>query len=349
MNTSIRVSWLLFFLPMLSFQAEAQKVFTKDGVYLGERAAFVDECVRSGSGQLLDYGGISIDFDSYCGCMADEILPSLTSQEFIEAGEQDSIDELLAREDIFEKLMGCLEDKVEIEDEFNYGQVSDPKMLDVAVRSCAFELKKDPSLSGIFDEMTALEYCACVMEELTKLGLTYRDVLDAEDEGSVALIEVGIPCIEAVLGLSIFDTEFTNVYDPEDIRGDDQQIEVPLKGGSGSRYQIKLSIEGIDRYFLFDTGASDLCIDHTIEQRLLTEGKLSPADYLGESEYQLADNSMVQARMVRLNNVRIGDYVVDNVITAVIDGGSLLFGVGLLDKFAHWEFDGKAMLLRLER
>lgn len=340
---------LLLLIVAISNQCLAQKLHSKDGVYLGERSELMGECVRAGNGQLLEIGGISIDFESYCGCLADQLLPSIYSYEFAEAAENDAIDALLARPDLFELLMNCLEDKVEIADDFNYGQLSDPKVLDVAVRSCAFEMQKDPSLAGVFDEMSALAYCACVMEELTQKGLTYRDVLDAETEGSIALIEVGLPCLETVLGFELFPEVFNNVYDPADIYGSEDEATIPLKQVAGAGYQVKIGVEGIERYFLFDTGASDMCIDHALEQRLLTEGKISPVDYLGENDYQLADNSVVSARMVRLNNITIGDFRVDNVIVAVIDGGSLLCGIGFLDKFSNWEFDGKMKELRLER
>lgn len=349
MNYALIFRLTLSLVVLISVSGDAQKVFSKDGVYLGERSSFMAECVRAGTGQLLEIGGVRIDFDSYCGCVADELLPSITSQEFAEAAERDAIDELLARADLFELLMHCLEDKVEIDDDFNYGQMANNQMLDVAIRSCAFEMQKDPSLAGVFDEVSALAYCACVMEELSMKGLTYGDVLDAESEGSIALVEVGLPCLESVLGFSLYGEEFSNVYDPYDITGDAAQIEIPMQHVAGSGFQVKIGVGGIERYFLFDTGASDMCIDHSLEQRLLTEGKISPSDYLGENEYQLADNSVVLARMVRLNNITIGDYRVDNVVVAVIDGGSLLCGMGFLDKFSNWEFDGRSKVLRLQR
>lgn len=340
---------LLLLIVAISNQCLAQNLHSKDGVYLGERSVLMAECVRAGSGQLMEIGGIAIDFESYCGCLADELLPSIYSYEFAEAAQNDAIDALLVRPDLFALLMHCLDDKFEIADDFNYGQVTDPSMLDYAVRSCAYEVQKDPELAGVFDEQTALDYCACVMQELSEKGMTFGDVLDAETEGSVALIEVGLPCLEAVLGIELYPEAFNNVYDPADITGADEKIIVPLQLVAGSGYQLKIKVDGIDRYFLFDTGASDMCIDHTLEQRLLTEGKISPADYLGENDYQLADNSIVSARMLKLNNITIGDYTVDNVVVAVIDGGSLLCGTGFLNKFSNWEFDGKLKELRLER
>ena len=45
----------------------------------------------------------------------------------------------------------------------------------------------------------------------------------------------------------------------------------------------------------------------------------------------------VTHQLVRLKNVKIGDYILNNVIAAIIDEGSLLCGTGLLNKFRKYE------------
>jgi predicted aspartyl protease len=40
-----------------------------------------------------------------------------------------------------------------------------------------------------------------------------------------------------------------------------------------------------------------------------------------------------------VDNITIGDYVLNNVVIAVIDEGSLLCGKSFLDKFKKWELD----------
>ena len=89
---------------------------------------------------------------------------------------------------------------------------------------------------------------------------------------------------------------------------------------------------------MFDTGASDLIINSDLERELLLNGSLTKEDYLGTEYYELANNETVEARIIRLNNIQIGDYYVGNVVAGIIDGGSLLCGIGLLKKFRKWEF-----------
>jgi clan AA aspartic protease (TIGR02281 family) len=111
-------------------------------------------------------------------------------------------------------------------------------------------------------------------------------------------------------------------------------------------YKVKISIDGISKYYLLDTGASNLIINRDVERDLLINGSLTKKDYLGTELYSLANNQNVTAQLVRLNNIKIGEYVVNNVTAAIIDDGSLLCGIGLLEKFRKWELDnGEEMLI----
>ena len=84
-----------------------------------------------------------------------------------------------------------------------------------------------------------------------------------------------------------------------------------------------------------------------MERKLILKGSIKEEDYLGEQEFVLADNSVVIGRVVKLNNVKIGDYTVNHVIVSVVDGGSLLCGLGLLDKFRKWDFIKESESLKI--
>jgi len=98
---------------------------------------------------------------------------------------------------------------------------------------------------------------------------------------------------------------------------------------------------------LFDTGSSDLIINSDLERELLLNGSLTKEDYLGTEFYEMANNETVEARVVRLDNIKIGDYYVNNVVVAIIDNGSLLCGLGLLNKFQKWNFEESSNVLSL--
>ena len=52
----------------------------------------------------------------------------------------------------------------------------------------------------------------------------------------------------------------------------------------------------------------------------------------------MANNEEVEADMLKVNRLKLGDYTVNNVIVAVIDEGGMLCGKSLFDKFRTWKF-----------
>ena len=100
-------------------------------------------------------------------------------------------------------------------------------------------------------------------------------------------------------------------------------------------------------YFLFDTGASELLINSKLEKDLINSGAIESSDYVSNKSFETADGSIITAKGVRLNNIIIGGYQVNNVIAYVTDEGGMLCGMGLLNKFKKWKFqkDDKSLIL----
>jgi len=88
-----------------------------------------------------------------------------------------------------------------------------------------------------------------------------------------------------------------------------------------------------------DTGASDLVIDRNFERELLIIGAIDKNSYLGKSKYVLANNEEISADIIKVNNLKIGDFILNNVVIAVVEEGGMLCGKSLLDKFRNWEFN----------
>ena len=168
-----------------------------------------------------------------------------------------------------------------------------------------------------------------------------------DDENSESFNEVALPCFQKILLDKDNSGLFINEYILDDIVGDEYMSEVKLNNYLPSVYKIKINIDGVVKYFLFDTGATDLIINSDMERELIFNGSIKKEDYLGEQEFILADNSVVIGRVVRINNIKIGDYMVNNVIVSVLDRGSLLCGLGLLEKFRKWVFIKDSEILKI--
>ena len=318
-----------------------QSIYSKDHVSLGDRQTFINTCVKSANGTI-NLNGIDVKAKSYCSCVCDQLIPELYSWEMEEAVKNDAMIKLFTTDKNLKIILDCAEPNIKIEDNYNFGYKSFEEYseaeISVGIKSCVFEANRDTELTELFTANQIYLYCSCAIEKLIREGHTMGQLNKIEDENSEAFNEIALPCLESLLIEGGNSESSVNEYIVDDILGHVYMTEIRLNNFLGSGYKIKINIDGVVRYFLFDTGATDLIINSEMERELIFNGSIKKEDYLGEKEFVLADNSVVIGRTVRLNNVKIGDYRVNNVIASVLDGGSLLCGLGLLDKFRKWDF-----------
>ena len=117
------------------------------------------------------------------------------------------------------------------------------------------------------------------------------------------------------------------------------------QGMSFTEFTYQL-IQGYDFLHLYkeincmlQMGASDIIIDRDFERELLLNGVLSRKDYLGKADYIMANNKVVNADLVKIEKIEIGDYIINDVVIGIIDEGALLCGISFLDLFKKWEID----------
>lgn len=331
---------LIFCLIACSLQGLAQAIYSKDNIYIGEREEFIVECVQGASEELVNFEGIEVKKERYCECVCDNLLPQVLYSELEAAIESDDIIGFLLNENNLPLIMECVEGNVEVSGDFKYTEESiNEETLQIAIYTCKSEILNDEEAMQVFTEQSAEAFCVCAMESLMAKGFTYDQILQAENEDSEAFNEIVLPCMMSVLDDSSLSISEQSVYNPEDILGDVPTSFVPLVDYLGTGYKVKISFNGEQKYFLLDTGASDMLISSELERTLIFNGTIHQEDYAGEQEYTLANGQAVIARLVWLNNVTIGDYTVNNVLVGVIDNGSLLCGKSFLDKFYQWEID----------
>ena len=127
-----------------------------------------------------------------------------------------------------------------------------------------------------------------------------------------------------------------NVYNPSDINGSKaEKCEIPLINNFGNSYKIDISVDGIKKQYIYDTGASYFTINSSMEEKLISQGKIKNEDYYPPKRFMIANGEIIEKRIVRLDNIKIGDYIVNNVFVTISDSnddGVLLCGLGLLKK-----------------
>ena len=188
----------------------------------------------------------------------------------------------------------------------------------------------------------AKSFCECVISELSKETnineAVLKEILDPYKESFNIRFS---SCYNSLI-------EIHNEYRPFDIKGNSTEILVPLVK-LGNTYKVKIEIGGVIRYYVFDTGATALVINSDLEKELLVNNKIAKSDYLEDTEFKIADGSIITAKCVKLNNVIIGGYTVNNVVAYITDKGGMLCGIGFMNKFKEWNLDVKNKELLIRR
>lgn len=104
---------------------------------------------------------------------------------------------------------------------------------------------------------------------------------------------------------------------------------------SSGVYLVPIKVNGLDLKFIFDTGASSICISAAEAAVMVRQGKISEEDILGQQQFQDATGGVSVGTIIRLRTVEIGGILLKNVEANVVDNiqAPLLLGQTALSKF----------------
>lgn len=321
------------------YKENSTLVMTKDSVSIGNRKEFISSCTKGANEKIMDFNGLKIETYKYCSCMCDNLIPMIHSTDLQKAMKEGKLLELITNDKNLQILMDCAEGNVKMDESFKFGQGgNDELQKKVGIKSCVNEVMNKNENNSEWTKEQAEQYCECAIERFLSKGYTFSDLNQIVDENSPSYNEVALPCLNDLLK-SNSNFQSSNSYISNDILGENFRTAIPLIDYFGKSYKIKITIAGIAKYFLFDTGASDLIINKELADELFSRGKLSKDNIIYETEYTLANNKTVKGKKVKIDNITIGDYTLNNVVIGIIEDGSLLCGKSFLDKFSKWEID----------
>lgn len=318
----------LLILIALSNIAQAQTVVTKDGVSLGKRSRFISLCEKIAKDKLKrdkTYTDATI-----CKCYCDEVLPGINSSQILQALKDKSLTELMLEDEYLIKLEQCAQARAQEEQKRLDTRLNKESVIEECIAKILAE-------RDYLTPAMAESYCECTVSRYIASEFTSIEMDAAQDVDSPMYNEIFAPCLNDILSISDQNLKSQST----EIKGGGKRSIVPLLNNFDKAYKIKLNVAGVSKYFTLDTGASDLIIDHKIEQELWNKGLLTQDNYLRTRVYNLANNENVEAWIVRLDHVTIGDYTVKNVEAAIIEDGALLCGMSFLNNFDNWRIDRK--------
>lgn len=111
-------------------------------------------------------------------------------------------------------------------------------------------------------------------------------------------------------------------------------IEMEKDGGV---YKVPCKVNGLKLKFIFDTGASNVCLSGAVADMMLENGYLDKSDIVGSGKSSVADGRIVDHTVINIKEVEIGGLILRDVEAVVIHQQSapLLLGQSAIQRLGQ--------------
>lgn len=116
---------------------------------------------------------------------------------------------------------------------------------------------------------------------------------------------------------------------------------------TGGVYRVPCEVNGLRMKFIFDTGASVVCLSESMADFMLENGYLKKEDIVGTSKSRVADGRIVDNIKIILRDIEISGMHLKNVDAVVSSGQSapLLLGQSAIQKLGAVTIDGDKLVI----
>lgn len=139
---------------------------------------------------------------------------------------------------------------------------------------------------------------------------------------------------------NVVHTDKTTPRNEESTRSTGKKTILKMENDNGVKY-VWIEINGLRLKFIFDTGASSICISSSEASVLYRQGTLQKEDILDVQYFQDATGTISAGTRINLKTVKIGDRTLNNIEATVIDNSQapLLLGQTAFEKFGKISID----------
>ena len=115
----------------------------------------------------------------------------------------------------------------------------------------------------------------------------------------------------------------------------------------GGVYKIPCVVNGLRLKFIFDTGASNVCISLSEATLMLENGYLDKNDIVGVGKSQIADGSIINNTQIILREININGLILKDVEAIVINElkAPLLLGLTAIEQLGKIQIDGDDIIV----
>ena len=115
--------------------------------------------------------------------------------------------------------------------------------------------------------------------------------------------------------------------------------------------KIPCKINGLNMEFIFDTGASDVCMSKTEFNFMVKHGYIKSNELKGKTQYQVASGEYITGQQFIIREIVVGNKKFNNIAATVINNNKvpLLFGQSIIKKFGTYTINTKSKVLMLDK
>lgn len=127
-------------------------------------------------------------------------------------------------------------------------------------------------------------------------------------------------------------------------------ISVPFTEQSGVKL-LDVSINGVGLQMIFDTGCSGALISISEARYLYEKGKITDDDFIGVTQAQIADGSIVENMVINLKEVIVGGQILCPNVEATVSPNTnapLLLGGEIINRFAAYAVDNENKVINFK-
>jgi hypothetical protein len=317
-------------------QTHSEKyLYTKQGKAILDKQHLILECLHNLNKDRTDATALSI-----CKCQIDKIDWHFTNKQVSDntIGRVINIDNLIKSDSSLEKEMNaCFTNSGK--SILLHAEGFEKEFID----SCIFYLRKNSSKTLNANKLE--KFCKCQLDLIKDKKLTDVEIQSFNNPNSILFYEVMYKCGNP----SSNDEPISwNKNNSEEIAGPVCDT-INVLSIDGMSY-IKAKLGNMVLVWLLDSGASDLLITTEMESLLKKEQIITDENAKGIGEFEMANGEVDTCRKYVINNFKIGQYSINNLMVAVSDKAKkIIIGKSLLNKFSNWMIDNKNETLILNK
>ena len=328
--------YLITIIPGQLF-SQTNFIYTKEGRPILNRKQLIKNCLESLHQSKTNETAVSI-----CECEIDKIDRHFTNKQYKKYTTRGIIDipELIKEDSLLEiEIQKCYTNSGK--SILMQAEGFQNEFISNCIKSIQNNTKKKLDISRV------TSFCTCQLNLVKTKQISDSLMETINNPNSLLFYEIMYKCGDPFSNGESLLTNW-NINLAEDIIGPLNDT-IKVLNLNGMTY-VKVKMGSMVQLWLFDTGASDLLINKEMEVNLKKENIILETNYLGIGEYEMANGMIDTCKRYKIDNVKIGNFSINNIVVAVTEKGKrVIIGKGLLNKFSNWKLNNSDNTLILEK